>query len=183
MFEKSIVAVRPFKLALLASVALAAAGAAAPTFAASTTATASATVIVPIAIAKATDLSFGKFASGASAGSVTIKTDGTRTSSGVTEIGGGTLSAARFNITGEPNATYAIDTTATTANLTSGSDTLSLALVSDFAAAGASSGTQATGTLSGTGTQSLYVGGTLTVGANQPNGSYSGSVSVAVAYN
>jgi spore coat protein U-like protein len=182
MFEKSIVAVRPFKLALLASIALAAAGATAPAFAASTTATASATVIVPIAIAKATDLSFGKFAAGTSAGSVTIKTDGTRTVTGVTATGG-TLSAASFNISGEPSATYAIDTSATTANLTSGSDTLSLALVSDFTAGGASSGTQATGTLSGTGTQTLYVGGTLTVGANQANGSYSGSVSVAVAYN
>jgi hypothetical protein len=182
MFEKSIVAVRPFKLALIASLALVAAGATAPIHAATTTASASATVIVPIAIAKATDLSFGKFASGASAGSVTIKTDGTRTVSNVTAAGG-TLSAASFNITGEPNATYTIDTTATSTNLTSGVNNLGLALVSDFSAGGASSGTQATGTLSGTGAQTLYVGGTLTVGANQPNGSYSGSVSVAVAYN
>jgi hypothetical protein len=182
MFEKSSTTVRPFKLALLASLALVAAGATAPTYAATTTASATANVIVPIAIAKAADLSFGKFASGASAGSVTIKTDGTRTVSNVTAAGG-TLSAASFNITGEPNATYTIDTTATSANLTSGANNLGLALVTDLTGGGAASGTVATGTLSGAGAQTLFVGGTLTVGANQPNGAYTGSVSVAVAYN
>jgi spore coat protein U-like protein len=184
MFEKSIVAVRPFKLALLASVALAAAGATAPAFAAtSASASASATVIVPIAITKAADLSFGKFASGATGGSITVQTDGSRAGTGdVLLTNGGTNTAASFTITGEPGATYTIDTTGTSANLSSSGNNLPLSLISDFAATASSAGTKATGTLTG-GTQTLFVGGTLTVGANQPAGNYTGSVAVAVAYN
>jgi spore coat protein U-like protein len=170
MFEKSIVAVRPFKLALLASVALAAAGATAPAFAAtSASASASATVIVPIAITKAADLSFGKFASGATGGSITVQTDGSRAGTGDVLLTNG-------------GATYTIDTTGTSANLSSSGNNLPLSLISDFAATASSAGTKATGTLTG-GTQTLFVGGTLTVGANQPAGNYTGSVAVAVAYN
>jgi hypothetical protein len=39
------------------------------------------------------------------------------------------------------------------------------------------------GTLSGTGTQSFYVGSTLHVAAAQPAGLYSGSFTVTVNYN
>jgi hypothetical protein len=182
MFEKSIAGVRPFKLALIVSFALAAAGAASQAGAAtSATASSTATVIVPISVTSSGSLSFGKFAAGGSAGTVTVSTAGVRTVSGVVAAGG-TPGVASFAITGEPSTAYSIDTTSTTANLTSGSDNLGLTLVSDFTGAGATSGTQSTGTLDGTGHQTLYVGGTLAVGANQPNGSYSGTVSVAVAY-
>jgi spore coat protein U-like protein len=178
MFDKSMTTVRPFKLALLA---LAAIGVAAQANAATTTATASATVIAPIAVNSTSNLSFGKIAAAATPGSITISTAGTRTATGVT--GSGTTTAAAFDITGDANATYTIDTSATTANLTSGANTMALALVSDFTGGGATSGTQSTGTLDGTGKQTLHVGGTLTVGANQAAGAYSGTVSVTVAYN
>jgi spore coat protein U-like protein len=178
MFDKSMTTVRPFKLALLAL----AIGAAAQASAASTTASASATVITPINVSSTGSLSFGKIAASASPGSITISTSGTRSvSGGVT--GSSTTSAVKFDIIGEPSATYTIDTSATTANLTSGSDTMALALVADFTGGGATAGTQSGGTLDGTGKQSLYVGGTLTVGANQAAGAYTGTVSVAVAYN
>jgi hypothetical protein len=178
MFEKSNTSVRPFKLALLAL----AIGAAAQAGAASNTASASATVITPINVTSTGSLAFGKIAASATPGSITISTSGTRSNSGGA-TGSGTTSAIKFDITGEPSSTYTIDTAATTANLTSGSDTMALALVSDFTGAGATTGAQATGTLDGTGKQSLYVGGTLTVGASQAAGAYTGTVSVAVAYN
>jgi hypothetical protein len=178
----TIVALRHFKLALLAAFALGLIGAGSGALAATTaTASASATVIAPIAVSSTANLSFGKFAPGAG-GSVTINTAGSRTVSGVI-ASGGTPTAATFDITGEPSATYAIDTSATTANLNSGANTMALALISDFTGGGATSGTQATGTLDGTGKQTLHVGGVLTVSASQPNGSYSGTISVAVAYN
>lgn len=178
---KSIAAVRAFKLTLVASLALGVI-VAGETFAATATASASATVIVPISVSSTANLSFGKFA-GSNAGTITVNTAGTRTATGVLLSSGGTPSAAKFDITGEPNATYAIDTSASTATLTSGSDSMGLALVSDFSGGGATSGTQATGTLDGTGKQTLHVGGVLTVGAGQNSGTYNGTVSVAVAYN
>ena len=169
-----------FKLSLAV---LALAGAIAiPAGAASDTAAASATVIVPIAIAKAVDLAFGKFAPGAG-GTVTVSTNGTRTVSGaILSTNGSSPTAARFNVTGEASATYAITHSGTT-DLTSGSDTMALAKFSDLTAGGATSGTAATGALSGGGAQSIYVGGTLTVGAAQPTGTYTGTVIVAVEYN
>lgn len=178
MTQKSNAAVRPFKLALFA---LAAIGAATQVNAATTTATATATVISPISITKNSDLAFGKISAAASPGTITISPNGARTASGVT--GSGATTAAAFQVNGEPSTTYAIDTSATTANLTSGSDTMALTLISDFTGSTATSGTQTTGTLDGTGKQTLFVGGTLAVGANQPAGSYSGTVSVAVSYN
>lgn len=176
MFKKSTTSVRPFKLALLAM----AIGVAAQAHAASTTATASATVIAPIGVSSTGSLAFGKIAAAATPGSITVSTNGTRTAS--VASASGTASAVTFDITGEANATYTIDTSATT-NLTSGSDSMTLALVSDFSGAGATTGVQGSGTLDGTGKQTLHVGGTLTVGANQPAGAYTGTVSVAVAYN
>jgi spore coat protein U-like protein len=176
MFDKSMTTVRPFKLALLAL----AIGVAAQATAASTTAPATATVIAPINVTSTGSLAFGKIAAGATPGSVTISTGGTRTSSVATASG--TASKVTFDITGEASTTYAIDTSATT-NLTSGANSMALALVTDFTGAGAVSGAQSTGTLDGTGKQTLHVGGTLTVGANQAAGAYTGTVAVTVAYN
>jgi spore coat protein U-like protein len=182
MFAKSKLLARPFNLALIAALSLAAAGTTLEANAANATASATASVITPIAVTSVGTLAFGKFVPGASAGSVTVSTSGARTATVVTPSGG-TPGAASFPITGEPSTTYAIDTSATTANLTSGANTMALALVTDFSGGGAISGTQATGTLDNTGKQTLYVGGILTVGANQANGAYTGTVSVAVAYN
>jgi hypothetical protein len=45
------------------------------------------------------------------------------------------------------------------------------------------SGEVATGTLSDSGAQSIFLGGVLTVAANQDAGNYQGDVIVAVEYN
>lgn len=177
MMDKSKTVARSVKLALLALTAI---GAGTQANAASTTATASATVIAPITINSTSNLVFGKISAVATPGTVTISPNGTRSATTVT--GAGTSSAAAFQVNGEPGTAYTIDTSASTANLTSGSDTMALTLISDFTASAATSGTQANGTLDGTGKQTLYVGGTLAVGANQPAGSYTGSVSVLVTY-
>jgi hypothetical protein len=182
MFAKSKAAT--FKLALLASIVAAAAGMIAPSHAATATATATATVVTPITIAKTTDLAFGKFASGATAGTVVVDTAGGVNRTGGVSAGLGPVTAAAFTVSGDKSAAYSIDTSATTANLTSGSDTMALALITDVSTgAGATTGTVASGLLdASTGTQTVRVGGTLTVGSNQPAGAYTGTVSVAVLY-
>ena len=166
----------PLSLAALALVI------AIPAGAASDSASATATVIVPIAIVKAADMSFGKFARGAG-GTVTVSTSGVRTVSGViASSNGSTPTAARFNVTGEASATYAITHSGAT-DLSNGTDLMALTKFSELTAGGATSGNPTTGALDGTGAQSIYVGGTLTVAANQPVGTYTGTVTVAVEYN
>jgi hypothetical protein len=146
-------------------------------------ATASATVMAPIVVTKAADLSFGKFAIGAG-GTITISTSGVRSASGVVPSGdGSTMTAAQFVVTGSKDATYSITHGGTTSlSRTSGSETMVLTKFSDLTAANATAGTANSGTLV-TGSQSIYVGGTLTVAANQAPGDYTGQVSVAVEYN
>ncbi|MES2319183.1 MAG: DUF4402 domain-containing protein [Pseudomonadota bacterium] len=169
-----------YQLALMAAAAGLGAGISAPVLAASASATATGTVVTPIAITAPANLVFGNFAPGGVAGSVTVSTGGVRSASAAILVGGTTPGAARFDITGEASATYAI-THGGSAVLTSGANTMALTKVSDFTPGGSSS--PSTGTLSPTGAQSLYVGGTLAVSATQAPGTYTGSVIATVEYN
>jgi hypothetical protein len=162
------------------SLAILAACCAGNALAATATAPSTSTVIVPIAIAKTADLTFGKLAAGGTAGSVTVSPNGARSFSGGTTTGGGTSSAAQFNVTGEPGLTYSITLGGT--QLTSGANNLAFTTVSDTTASSITTGNVTSGTLTG-GAQSIFVGGTLTVGANQAPGAYSGSVTATVDYN
>jgi spore coat protein U-like protein len=170
------------RLAVLAAIAVLAA----PTAqAAQATATASGTVVTPIAITVATNLNFGSFAAGPG-GTITISTSGARTASGVIALGSGSNAAARFDITGSPSTTYSISHsgTAVLTNTTGvGAETMALAKHSDLSAADATSGNVSSGTLSGAGAQSLFVGATLTVAAAQVPGIYTGTVIATVEYN
>ena len=143
-------------------------------------ATASATVVTPIAISRTAHMNFGNLSvQTATGGTVVLATDGSRTrTSGVTlPATAGTVSAAAFNVTGNASYTYAI-TLPSTVTLTraSGSETMS--------AGSFTSTPSATGTLDGSGTQSIAVGATLTVAAAQVAGAYvSGNFDVTVNYN
>ena len=152
--------------------------------AASDTAQASGTVIEPIAIVKSADLSFGEFAPGAG-GTVTVSTSGARTNSGVIlSTIGSAPTAARFDVTGEADATYSISITADAALSDGAAGTMTLATFSDFTGADATSGdVQLGGGTLTAGAQSIYVGGTLTVGASQTAGTYTGDIVVNVEYN
>lgn len=173
---------RNLKLALVSAFLLGGATVSGQSFAATDSATATGTVIIPIAIAKITDLEFGSFAPGAG-GSVTLSPNGTRTATGaILSTVGATLAAAKFDVTGEGSSTYSIAYTGTSAELTSGANNMTLALVSDLTASAITTGTVTTGTLTA-GAQSIYVGGTLTVGAAQAAGTYTGTVAVVVEYN
>lgn len=169
------------KLAQLAAAAALGACFSGQAQAAQATANASGTVVTPIAVAATVDLVFGSFAPGAG-GNVTVSTSGVRATTGPILMSGATPSAARFNVTGEASTTYAI-THSGSATLTSGANSMALTKFSDLTAANATSGNPATGTLDGAGAQSLYVGGTLAVGAAQAPGVYTGTVIATVEYN
>ncbi|MFC5551499.1 DUF4402 domain-containing protein [Massilia aerilata] len=168
-----------FKLAAMA-LAIGAAGSAMA--ANNATATATSTVITPIAISKAADLAFGSISVGAGGGTVTVATDGARTKTGdVFLAGGATGTAAKFDVTGSGTMTYSITLGGDT-SLSDGTNTMTFARVSDLTGAGATSGNVTSGALTA-GAQSIYVGGVLTVAANQPAGAYTGNISATVDYN
>lgn len=164
----------------LAVMALAIAGAGSA-IAANVSATSTSTVVAPIKITKAEDLSFGSFAGGSTPGTVTVSPNGARAAGGGTRLMGGTVTAAKFDVEGAAGAGYSITLDAS-AQLTSGSDTMAFTTVSDLVGGAITSGNVSTGVLAG-GAQSIYVGGVLTVGAEQAPGTYTGTVSATVEYN
>ena len=180
---------RVLTLALAAVFAIGSVAIGVNAYAAAATSTATSTVIAPIGITAPVVLSFGKFAPGAG-GSVTISNSGARTGTGVIlSSTASTLTAARFDVTGEASTTYAI-THSGVALLTgiSGAaltlpSTMALAKTSDLTGANVTTGNVASGTLTAGGTQSIFVGGALTVGATQAAGVYTGAVTVTVEYN
>jgi hypothetical protein len=123
-------------------------------------------------------LTFGKFAAG-TGGTVTISTNGARSRTGnVILLASDTGTAAAFTVsdTDPANATltYVITLPANdTVTISSGGNSMA---VNSFV-----SNPSGSGMLSG-GSQSVTVGATLTVGANQPAGNYTGSFSVIVDY-
>jgi hypothetical protein len=145
------------------------------------TATSTGIVVAPITITKMTDLSFGSIAGGSTAGTVTLSPDNSRGVSGGVVKMGGTPAAAKFDVTGQDGAGYTITLGGSTV-LTSGSNTIPFEAVSDLTASNKASGTVGAGVLTG-GTQSIFVGGVLTVAANQAAGTYTGSISATVEYN
>lgn len=182
MFKKSTAAQHHIKFALVATI-VTAAFSSAPVYASNAaTATATANVVLPISITKNKDLVFGQFVAGAS-GDVTVDTAGARTANGATLVGGVTPQAAKFTITGANNAGYSIDYSSSDPSITNGTDTMALTLYSDNNAGGIATGTPlATDTLDGTGTQTLYVGGKLTVAGTESPGAYTGNINITVTY-
>ena len=154
-------------------------GFAASSFAQSTdNATASATIIAPISIAKTADMNFGNIAVNASPGTVILATDGSRTKTGgvTLPIVVGTVTAAHFLVTGAISTTYAI-TLPTSITISHSTDYMYVdTFISD---------PSSTGTIGNpSGTQVIWVGATLNVGASQAAGVYGpGSFPVTVNYN
>jgi hypothetical protein len=163
--------------------ALGVAIAAASCHAADAVATASATVIAPVAINKSTDLSFGSFAAGAG-GSVTVSTSGVRVAyNAILSAANSLPTAAQFEVSGDPAATFDISVVASTTLDDGAGHSMAMVTCSDLTGANTTSGNVAAGTLSAGGSQSLFVGGTLSVAAAQMPGFYSGSIAVTVEYN
>lgn len=123
-------------------------------------------------------LSFGKFVPG-SGGTITIAPNGARTANGdVLPLISSAGSAGEFIIAesdpGFANQAYTITLPSDDTVVLSGTN-------GTMAVNGFTSSPSETGTLSG-GTQTVTIGATLSVSANQPAGAYSGSFSVIINY-
>ncbi len=143
-------------------------------------ATATATIVAPITIVNAGDMNFGNVAVQAStAGTVILAPAGSRTrTAGVTlPATAGTVAQAIFTVGGTAGYTYAITLPSTDYTITrvSNSETM---IVNTF-----TSSPDATGTLTGGGSETLNVGATLNVSAAQVPGVYTNATGFDVTVN
>lgn len=143
----------------------------------SATATVTATIVTPIAIANAGNMNFGNVAVSGVAGTVILAPAGTRSITGGVTLPAtvGTVTAAHFAITGTPAYTYSITLPAVATTVTSGANNMT---VNAF-----TSTPNGTGTLSGAGAQTIDVGATLNVAANQASGTYVSAIPFTVTVN
>lgn len=138
----------------------------------------SASVVRNLTVTSTTDLSFGTFSAGSTPGTVSMSATGTRGSTGgVTLVSASTGSQATVNLSGTPSTSYSVSLPATVQLTASGgSATMSLGSFTTTL-------TALQGSLNASGTGSFGIGGTLSVGANQPVATYSGSFTVTLSYN
>jgi len=143
----------------------------------SATSTASATIVTPIAISNTAALNFGNVAVNSSAGTVVMTAAGVRSVTGGCTLPAvaGSPAAASFNVTGTANYTYAITLPAVATTISSGANSMTVDTWT--------STPTSTGTLNGSGTQTLTVGGTLHVGAGQASGTYTSATPFTVTVN
>ncbi len=135
----------------------------------SATANAAADIVSPLQISAEQDLNFGKVSNN-TAGTVVVATDGTAT--GLSQIGTTAPSAATFDVTAANGFRYNI-TLPGTVNLESGANTIEVGtFVHDAGETPTGSGS----------VQTIGVGATLTVVADQATGNYTGTFDVGVAY-
>lgn len=149
---------------------LVAAGMATSGYAASATGTASVKILTAVTVTKTADLSFGKVVPGTAAATVAIAEAGTRTC-GTGLSCSGTVTAAAFQVTGTTGETVTVAIDVPTVSLTSGTNSMSVSL-----------STTTTSIVLAAGTNAFKVAGTLSVGASQAAGSYTGNFSVSVNY-
>ncbi len=159
--------IRLMKAALVGTV-FAAGFAATGAQAATATATAKAQILRQITVTKTADLDFGTIVTGAAASTVVISPAGARTC-GAGLVCTNAATAAAFGIVGTTGSVVTL-AAAGPVSLVSGGNNMSATLLTSAA----------TRTL--TGTDSFTVGGTLSVGANQADGAYTGTFTVTVDY-
>ena len=136
--------------------------------AATASATAKANILKQITVTKTADLDYATIVTGAAASTVVITPGGARTC-GAVLVCTGTATAAAFSVVGTVGqiATVSVPATVT---LTSGANSMTSTLVSSAA------------TLTLAASNSFTVGGTLSVGASQADGVYSGTFVATVDY-
>jgi hypothetical protein len=169
--------------ALTIAVTAASAGLCAPAYAAGMSGTANAAVVRPNTLIKTDDLDFGTLISGPTGGTVTIDavTGARTTGGGVTPVGGGTQRAIFQGTGGLLLITVSGSTSVSLARAGGGAAPMTATLVR--AASTSGGGIALLGsTLLPSGVQTYYIGGTLTVPANQPEGVYSGTFTLTVNY-
>lgn len=140
-------------------------------------ATASARIVTAIDITKNVDLNFGILSTTPAGGTVTITAEEefeVSYSANNMEVPAGSPTVAKFTITGEEDAAFGVNVPASiTLTEVDGSNTMTIATAKNLLT---------TANTLEDGSVELYVGGVLTVGANQAVGNYSGDFNVTVSY-
>ncbi|MDB5026102.1 MAG: hypothetical protein JWP78_3857 [Mucilaginibacter sp.] len=141
------------------------------------TASANATIITPITITKVNDLNFGNIVATTTGGTVVLSPASARTELGVQlSAVSGTVSAASFTVTGQSGYAYTVTLPADGYAIKTGGGTAPETMtLTSFTS-------NSTGTLTG-GTQTLSVGATLNVVANQTAGVYTNATGFDVSVN
>ncbi|MEO8431432.1 MAG: DUF4402 domain-containing protein [Acidobacteriota bacterium] len=139
------------------------------------TANTGARIITAISITKLVDLEFKDIVPGAAAGTVVMSPAGVRTSTGGATLGTGVGSSpASFRVSGQPSARFAI----VLPNSVAVSNGVQTMTVNTFRRAPGGAGNLGAG-----GAQTISVGATCRVAANQAGGTYTGNFNVTVTYN
>jgi Mat/Ecp fimbriae major subunit len=158
------------KIALVGAAAVAAMSSTAA-FADTENATATVEILGAVELTKFADLDFGVVASGSAAGTVALPTgSNVRVCTGVTCVG--TASRARFQVTAANDGNVITISHSPTATLTGAGADMSLTLSSSASSI----------TFDPAALEDIFIGGTLTVGANQVADTYNGSFSVTAEY-
>lgn len=129
-------------------------------------------VLQPVTVVKSADLNFGRVLPAATAATVAVAEDGTRTCGANLRCFGSTTAGA-FTVTGSAGETVSITLASPTVTLrnTGGAQTMTATIAISI---------RSLVLTNGTGT--FRVGGTLNVGANQAAGTYTGQYTVSVNY-
>ena len=173
---------RPMALCLAATAAALTGPSASAT---ETTGTANAAVVRPNTLIKTDDLDFGTIVSGTTGGTVTVNpaTNARSSAGGVTLAGSGAQRAVFQGTGGLLLITVSGSNSATLTRAGGGAPALTATLTRAMTTSGGGIillGSSAT--LLPSGVQTYYVGGTLSVPANQPEGDYSGTFTLTVNY-
>ena len=156
---------------------------AAPAHAADMPGMTTATVVRPNSLVKTDDLDFGTIISGATGGTVSVNAlTGARTTSGGATAVGNDAQRAQFQGTGGILLiTVSGSTSVTLARAGGGATPMTATLVRAARTRGGGIALLGASLLQ-SGVQTYYIGGTLTVPANQPEGDYSGTFTLTVNY-
>jgi hypothetical protein len=143
--------------------------------AATTTTTVEANIVSTINMVAQNGIVFGDVAASSIPGTVTIETDGSRTTTGGATLNTSTSGTpAKFEISGDPNSYFSISLP-TSVVITSGAgDNMTIANFTSFPTTN--------GQMDASGKQNLNVGATMKVGSFQPFGSYKGIMSTTIEY-
>jgi len=142
-------------------------------YATDTTGNATADISTVIALTENTPMAFGDILKDAVAGTLVLGTAGAITGAPGTYVLAGAPSAGQFTANGDASATVAISFS-TGDTLISGANSMTLGTFTHNAGV--------TPALDGTGALTFNVGASLTVGATQATGAYSGTYTVTVNY-
>jgi len=151
-------------------------GMAGPVWADSITAPVSARIVSTVNLITLSGLEFGEISASSAPGTIVLAPGGARTSTqGATLNSAVPGGPASFEIIGDPSSSYIINLPISVTLSSSNGQSME---VNQFTSLPSQSGQ-----LDGGGRQTLFVGGTLNVNANQLYGNYSGVMSVTVEYN